>query len=105
MSVSLTIVDQQSDTIRNLCRAHHVARLTLVGSAASGAFDASRSDLDFLVKFLPLSPADRADAYFNLLAALQDLFSRDIDLVEEEAVSNPYLIQTIEADHRVVYAA
>jgi uncharacterized protein len=105
MSNLPTILDEKSDAIGQLCRTHHVARLELFGSAAKGQFDASRSDLDFLVNFFPLSPPDRADAYFGLLASLQDLFQRHIDLVEEEAVTNPYLIRTIEADHRVIYAA
>jgi predicted nucleotidyltransferase len=105
MSIASTIVDEQLDAIDGLCRTHHVARLTLFGSVVKGQFDDNRSDLDFLVKFFPLSPAERANAYFGLLAALQDLFQRDIDLVEEEAVTNPYLIRTIETDHRVIYAA
>jgi predicted nucleotidyltransferase len=79
--------------------------LELFGSAANGRFDATASDLDFLVEFEPLSPADRADAYFGLLAALQDLFQRDIDLVEAEAINNPYFRQTVQAGRTVLYAA
>ena len=105
MSVAPTIIDERLGAIRELCRKHHVARLELFGSAATGQFDRAHSDLDFLIKFLPLSPADRANAYFDLLAALQDLFERDIDLVEEEAVTNPYLQRAIDADRTVLYAA
>ena len=69
-------------------------RLELFGSATNGRFDATSSDLDFLVEFQPLGPVDRADAYFGLLAALQDLFQRDVDLVETEAINNPYFRKT-----------
>jgi predicted nucleotidyltransferase len=87
-----------------MCRQYRVKRLELFGSAATGKFGAD-SDLDFVVDFHPQSPADRADAYFGLLADLQDLFQREIDLVEQDAISNPYLKRSIEAAHTVLYAA
>jgi hypothetical protein len=46
---------------------HHVGRLELFGSATSSDFDPTESDLDFLVEFAPLSPSQKADAYFGLL--------------------------------------
>lgn len=104
MSAAPTILEQ-IDAVQRLCRKHRVARLELFGSAATGRFDALHSDLDFLIEFVPLSPADRADAYFGMLAALQDLFHRDIDLVETAAVTNPYFKQTVDADRTVLYAA
>jgi predicted nucleotidyltransferase len=79
--------------------------LELFGSAANGQFDESHSDLDFLVEFLPMAPASRADAYFGMLAAFQDFFQRDIDLVESAAVTNPYFQQAVEAERTVLYAA
>jgi len=105
MSTAPTIVTEHLDAVRQLCRKHRVARLELFGSAASDRFDFEHSDLDFLVDLAQLSPAERADAYFGLLAGLQDLFQRDIDLVEVQAIDNPYLRQSIEAGHTVLYAA
>jgi predicted nucleotidyltransferase len=99
------VIDQQLEAVQQLCRRHHVARLELFGSAANGNFDSTESDLDFLVEFEPLSPSDRADAYFGLLATLQDLFGREIDLVEVEAVTNPYFLQSLAATRKVLYAA
>jgi predicted nucleotidyltransferase len=105
MTALATIVGDQLDLIRRLCAHHHVARLELFGSATGDRFDADASDLDFLVEFLPLAPADRADAYFGLLAALQDVFRRDVDLVEAEAVSNPYFRKAVDRQRMVLYAA
>lgn len=99
------IVKDRLDAVQQLCRTHQVVRLELFGSAANGRFEETRSDLDFLVEFKPLSPSARADAYFGLLAALQDLFRRDIDLVEPAAVTNPYFKQSLDADRTVLYAA
>lgn len=105
MSVASIITDEQLDAVRQLCRKYHVARLELFGSAATGQFDFAHSDIDFLIELKPLSPAERADAYFGMLAALQDLFQRDVDLVETAAVTNPYFKQTIDVDRTVLYAA
>lgn len=91
--------------LEKVCRRYHVHRLALFGSAATGEFEPDRSDLDFLVEFQPLSPMERADAYFGLLLALQDLFQRPIDLVEEGASDNPYFIQAVEQSRALLYAA
>jgi len=105
MSATASIIEEHLDEIRALCRTYRVERLELFGSAANGQFDEGRSDLDFLVTFALLSPSDRADAYFGLLAALQDLFGREVDLVESQAIDNPYFQQSVEAGRRVLYAA
>ena len=99
------IVNEQLGAVRQLCRKYHVARLELFGSAAKGKFDEAHSDLDFLIDFEPLKPSARADAYFGMLASLQDLFQCDIDLVESAAVTNPYFKQALDADRTVLYAA
>jgi uncharacterized protein len=82
-----------------------LCRLTLFGSAASGEFDPSRSDVDLLVRFRAMSPAEHADAYFGLLEALEELLGRSIDLLEEGAVRNPYLQRSIDQSRRILYAA
>jgi uncharacterized protein len=100
-----TVVVDQLEAVRELCIRNQVRRLELFGSATNGGFDAESSDLDFLVEFKPLIPTDRADAYFGLLAALQDLFQRDVDLVEAEAIHNPYFRKSVDRQRSVLYAA
>lgn len=98
------LIDKYSGELQNLCRQHHVRRLALFGSAATGDFEPGRSDLDFVVEFQLLSPAKHADAYFGLLLALQDLFQCPIDLVEEGASENPFFIQAVERSKMPLYA-
>ena len=88
-----------------LCRRHHVRRLDVFGSAASGSYRPGISDLDFLVEFLPLPSGAYADAYFDLLESLERLFGRPVDLVVESAIKNPYFRQSIESSRAVLYAA
>jgi len=97
------VLEKQKESVVALCQQYHVACLEVFGSAASGEFDPARSDLDFLVRFHPATPEEHADRYFGLLAGLQDLFCRHIDLVEINAVENPYFLQAIGPSRTVVY--
>lgn len=98
------LIETNHEEVAGLCRSFRVERLELFGSAAGDAFDLSRSDLDFLVAFQPCSPEKHAECYLGLLAALQDLFGLDVDLVELEAVHNPYFLEDIETTRTLVYA-
>jgi uncharacterized protein len=88
-----------------LCRRFRVEILYLFGSAAAGDFREDSSDLDFLVRFQPATPREHADHYFGLLEELENLFGRPIDLVEEEAIRNPYLRDSIESSRHLIYEA
>jgi predicted nucleotidyltransferase len=92
------------DALAVICRRFHVRRLDLFGSAATGSgFEPAHSDLDFLVSFEPMSPGAYADAYFGLLAALEDLSGRSVDLVTEAALENPYLRRRVETERRPLF--
>jgi predicted nucleotidyltransferase len=99
------LIDQHRTELAELCRRYRVKTLELFGSAAADAFDPRRSDLDFLVDFLPMLPGAHSRAYFGLWFALQDLFRRGVDLVEASAVRNPYFLKTIRPGRRLLYAA
>ena len=101
----IALLEERQQSLVELCRRYHVARLDVFGSAASGAFESATSDVDFLVTFEPMPPADHADAYFGLLDALESLFDREIDLIEEDAVENPYFRRAVAASRVSLYAA
>lgn len=99
------IVTEKQRELAELCRRHGVLRLALFGSVANDDFDPGRSDLDFLVEFAP-APRNRSlDSYFALLWDLERLFGRKVDLVEWDAVRNPYIRANIEATRELLYAA
>jgi predicted nucleotidyltransferase len=99
------MVRERLEQVAELCRRHSVLRLSLFGSAVRQDFDTERSDLDFLVDFEPLPPARHADAYFGLLADLETLFERSVDLVETATLRNPYRRREIEATQVLLHAA
>ena len=100
------LVEEKIDELKQLCEKYSVVRLEIFGSAASDAkFDEERSDLDFLVEFQTLEENQYADTYFGLMFALQDLFSRPVDLVMTEAIRNPYFQTSVDRSRKVLYAA
>jgi len=99
------LVGQYRERIIELCRLHHVRRLTILGSALREDFDPEHSDVDFIVEFAPLPLGEYAAAYFDLSEALSRLLARHVDLIEAGTIKNPYLQRTIEADNETLYAA
>jgi predicted nucleotidyltransferase len=78
--------------------------LDVFGSAATGhGFDPDRSDLDLLVDFEPLPPAEYADAWFGLREALEKLVRRPVDLLTEAALENPHLRRRIEMERQPLF--
>jgi len=99
-------VEQKRAQPAELCRAYHVRRLDLFGSAAAAdRFHPHACDLDFLVEFQRTSEMSPADQYFGLLEALKELFGRDVDLVTVRSLRNPYFIQAVNATREAVYAS
>ncbi len=101
----ISIVQSNRKGVERLCRRFRVRRLELFGSAAGGAFDPLRSDLDFLVEFEELNLGEYADAYFGVLEGPRKLFRRNVDLVMVSAVKNPYFLEGIERSRTLLYAA
>ena len=97
--------DEQTEGLKGLCRRYHVRRLDLFGSAVTGEYDPERSDLDFVVEFLPSARHAYADTYFSLLEGLEKLFGMPVDLVVGAAIINPYFRDEVEETSTPFYEA
>ncbi|KAA0219353.1 MAG: hypothetical protein DWB43_09430 [Lautropia sp.] len=97
-------IAQNLEEVAALCRRAGARRLDVFGSAARNQFDPDSSDLDFLVEFDDLPPAEYADAFFTLKESLESLFGRSVDLVTAASLRNPYFRDRINAERRPVYA-
>jgi predicted nucleotidyltransferase len=100
------VVQHHRSALEQLCRNFCVRRLELFGSAATEHFDPETSDLDFLVEFQSESSLGPFHQYIDFHIALERLFERSIDLVEDSAIRNPYFRQAIDLGPReLIYAA
>ncbi len=98
----MDIIEKNITDISNLCSKHKVSRLFVFGSILTAEFS-KRSDIDFIVDFRGIELYDYAGNYFDLKFALEDLLNRDVDLLEDRAIKNPYLRKSIDATKRLVY--
>ena len=102
----LALVEQNLDAIRALCREYGVLRLELFGSAATGAFDPERSDLDFLVEYPPNYDFGLwLTRYFEFKDRLEALLGHPVDLVMTGAVRKPHFRASVNQSRRLLYAA
>jgi predicted nucleotidyltransferase len=91
--------------IAEICRAHHVRRLAVFGSAARDDFDPTRSDVDLLVEFQPITVELYFDNKYDLRNTLRAVFGRKIDLLTWNSIRNPYLLREVESTNELLYAA
>lgn len=98
----MNLVEKNIASIRDLCKMHKVEKLFVVGSVLTERFQKS-SDIDFIVDFQGIDLYDYADNYFDLKFSLEKLFKRDIDLLEDKAINNPYLRQSLDLSKQLVY--
>lgn len=91
-------LDQYSDSIREICRRFSVKRLDAFGSAVRDDFREDASDIDLFYEF---DGADNLFARFmGLKRELERLFGRNVDLVKEDLIENPFLKKRIDQSPR-----
>lgn len=99
-------IAEKKHELAKLCRRHGVVRLEVFGSAARGIdFDPKSSDADFLVQFRLDGDRVPLQQYFDFAEALRQALGRSVDLVESDAIRNPYLRAAIDKSREVVYAS
>lgn len=90
-------------TLESLCRKWKVRELALFGSVLREDFS-PESDVDVLVTFDSQASWSLWDL-MRMREELESLLGRKVDLVEKEAIRNPFRRRRILDSHQVVYAA
>ncbi len=98
----MNLIEKNIDQIRMLCNKHKVATLFVFGSVLTEYFNAD-SDLDFMVDFDNIDIYDYADNYFDLKFSLEELFNRKVDLLENKAINNPFLRNSIDSTKMLIH--
>jgi hypothetical protein len=98
----MNLVDKNIDGIKDLCKKHKVRKLFAFGSVLTSKFKKT-SDIDLIVDFQDVDLYSYADNYFDLKDSLERLLKREVDLLEDKAIKNPYLRQSIESSKQLIY--
>jgi len=96
------IVDRNIEDLKRLCTMYNVEKMYLFGSALNSNFN-KESDIDFLVKFKFIELSKYFDNYMDFKENLEKLFGREVDLVEEQTLKNPILINSINKSKELIY--
>jgi uncharacterized protein len=98
----MQFINKHIKNLNAICKKHQVKRLFVFGSALTENFN-EESDIDFLVSFNQMDLYGYFDNYMSLKTALEKLFGRSVDLVEEQVLKNPILIQSINKNKKLIY--
>ena len=98
----MDIIEKNRQSIHELCIKHKVGKLFVFGSVLTNNFRKD-SDIDLIVDFKEVDLYDYADNYFDLKFSLENLFKREVDLLEDKAIKNPYLRETINSSKQLIY--
>ena len=97
------IISEHIDELTKICESLNIKRMNVFGSAVSGKFN-KESDIDFLIKFSEeLTGEQYAENYFKLHYKLKELFNREIDIITEPTLSNPFFIESINNSKQLIY--
>ncbi len=98
----MNIIEENIDSLISLCKQHKVKELYLFGSVVTSGFNKD-SDIDLLVQFYNVDILEYADNYFDFKEKLEKLFSREIDLLENQAIRNPIFRKILDRDKKLIY--
>ena len=87
------VILAKREEIAELCRKHHVRRLSVFGTAARDDFNPATSDVDIIVELEEIGSDIYFDNKTSFLESLGSLFGRSIDLLTWKSVRNPYLLR------------
>ncbi len=96
------LVDNNIEDLKKLCTMYNVEKMYLFGSALNSNFN-ENSDVDLLVKFKNIDLSNYFDNYIDFKEKLENLFGREVDLVEEQTLRNPILIRSINKSKELIY--
>ena len=98
----MKVISDHIGQIKNLCDQHSVRSLFAFGSVTNDRFKED-SDIDLVVDIDAADTLEYADHYFELKFQLEQILQREIDLLEQKAIRNPFLKQEIDRTKILVY--
>lgn len=96
-------IEVPRDRLAAFCRRWQITELALFGSVLREDFGAE-SDVDVLISFDPHAPWSLWHL-IDMKYELQDIFGREVDLVEKKAIRNPFRRHEILSTYQVIHVA
>jgi len=98
----IPLVKDNLASIQHILHKHNVRRAFIFGSACNEKFNID-SDIDIIVAFRKRYFDNYVDNFLSLESELSKLLQREVDIVPEETIQNPYFIQAINQTKTPIY--
>lgn len=99
------IFRKQLPLIVSLFKEKKIKSAYAFGSVVSENFN-DKSDIDLLISFGDdLDPLEKGEICWDLHDILREIFNRDVDILIEESLKNPYFIEEVNEKKELIYAA
>lgn len=98
----MKFIENYIQQIATLCQKHKVKSLYAFGSVLTPKFNAD-SDVDLLVDFNTIAPEDYLDNYCSLKESLENIFQREVDLVEDKGIRNNVFRRVVDRTKQLIY--
>ena len=98
----MKLIENNIQKIIALCKKHKVGKLFVFGSILTNRLN-EQSYMGMVVDFDKVNLEDYADNYFDFKYALENLFDREVGLLEDKAIRNPILRRNIDNSKLLVY--
>lgn len=104
--IDMKLIELNMDKIIALCRKYKVAKLWVFGSILTDRFN-DNSDVDFSVNFdsdtINREQIDWADLFFDFIDEMKTVLGRDVDIVFDDCVKNPYFKKELDSTKKLIY--
>ncbi len=90
------------EQIKSVCQKYKILKMYAFGSVVTEKFRKD-SDIDLIVHLENMSPEQKGEYILSLWDELENLFSRRVDLLTDQKISNPVLLKNIETNKKLIY--
>ncbi len=96
-------ITNKINLLKPIFQLHKVEKAYLFGSVTTANFTA-QSDIDLLITFQEnIDPLEKGELWWSLYDTLRLHFNREIDLVTESSLKNPYFIEEVNNTKQLIY--
>lgn len=93
----------QMPILIDLLKKHKIKKAYFFGSVLTEKFN-SKSDLDLLINFQDgLEPLEQGKLMWSLEFAIEDIILRQVDLIQESSIKNPYFKKEMDETKQLIY--
>ena len=96
------LIQDNLNKLKDIFESHHIRKAYLFGSATTGNLKKD-SDVDILVRFDKCPFDGYAENFWDLEDKLAAVLKREVDIVPEHTLRNPYFIKSVRNSRILIY--